>query len=186
MVVSAARAALRMQRLQPDDNHFAEFPDEVLGHELDWLALRMGSNTHVKDNAISALSRQDISRRSSPLPPINRHYWKLSGAPVLRKLCLQKPLADQHLNAAARFVAYRTRLASLTDSPSFDSPTRDFRGEMVEVRDESRRLANVIESTVKILLLKTKINQTWKNKRVLRDFSALQKTWHYGKSSVRL
>ncbi|KAJ5213562.1 hypothetical protein N7449_000731 [Penicillium cf. viridicatum] len=35
LVMSVARAALRMQRLEPDDNCFAKFPDRVLGHELD-------------------------------------------------------------------------------------------------------------------------------------------------------
>ncbi|KAH7119275.1 hypothetical protein EDB81DRAFT_667373, partial [Dactylonectria macrodidyma] len=42
MVMSAARAALRMQRLKPEDNFLARCPDEVAGHELDWLALRIG------------------------------------------------------------------------------------------------------------------------------------------------
>ncbi|KAH8659517.1 hypothetical protein BGZ61DRAFT_499823 [Ilyonectria robusta] len=42
MVMSAARAALRMQRLKPDANSFAKNPDEVVGHELDWLTLRIG------------------------------------------------------------------------------------------------------------------------------------------------
>ncbi|KAH6886409.1 hypothetical protein B0T10DRAFT_371957, partial [Thelonectria olida] len=41
MAMSAARAALRMQRLKPDDNFLAQCPDEVVGHELDWLALRI-------------------------------------------------------------------------------------------------------------------------------------------------
>ncbi|KAJ5211208.1 hypothetical protein N7491_011028 [Penicillium cf. griseofulvum] len=34
--------ARAMQRLKPKDNCFATFPDEVIGHELDWLALRIG------------------------------------------------------------------------------------------------------------------------------------------------
>lgn len=45
LVMSAARASLRMQRLKPKDNFFVNFPDEVVGHELDWLALRIGRET---------------------------------------------------------------------------------------------------------------------------------------------
>ncbi|KAI5460300.1 hypothetical protein BGZ63DRAFT_414568 [Mariannaea sp. PMI_226] len=41
MVMSAARAALRMQRLKPEDNFLRRYPDEVVGHELDWLTLRI-------------------------------------------------------------------------------------------------------------------------------------------------
>ncbi|PTB51180.1 hypothetical protein M431DRAFT_498437 [Trichoderma harzianum CBS 226.95] len=43
VLMSAARAALRMQRLKPEDNFLSQRPDEVVGHELDWLALRLTS-----------------------------------------------------------------------------------------------------------------------------------------------
>ncbi|KAH6881073.1 hypothetical protein B0T10DRAFT_540164 [Thelonectria olida] len=43
MVMSAARAALRMHRLKPEDNFLFMCPDEVVGHELDWLAYTRSS-----------------------------------------------------------------------------------------------------------------------------------------------
>ena len=55
LVMSAARASLRMQRLKPKDNFFVNFPDEVVGHELDWLALHIG--------------REDIRRDLDSTPP---------------------------------------------------------------------------------------------------------------------
>jgi hypothetical protein len=42
MVMSIARAGLRMWWLKPDANSFSEYPDEVIGHDIDWLALRIG------------------------------------------------------------------------------------------------------------------------------------------------
>jgi hypothetical protein len=41
MVMSLARAALHMQRLKPEANKLRDFPDQVIGHEFDWLALRI-------------------------------------------------------------------------------------------------------------------------------------------------
>ncbi|EHK41775.1 hypothetical protein TRIATDRAFT_228873, partial [Trichoderma atroviride IMI 206040] len=41
MVMSVARSALRMQRLKPNDNFLRRCPDEVVGHELDWLAMHI-------------------------------------------------------------------------------------------------------------------------------------------------
>ncbi|KAF7546924.1 hypothetical protein G7Z17_g8080 [Cylindrodendrum hubeiense] len=51
MVMSAARAALRMQRLKPEDNFLRRCPDEVVGHELDWLALTQSANTETRSTA---------------------------------------------------------------------------------------------------------------------------------------
>ncbi|KAJ6127761.1 hypothetical protein N7471_008978 [Penicillium samsonianum] len=154
MVMSIARAMLRMQRLRPKDNCFATFPDEVVGHELDWLALRIGRDIFGKDikNPSSTLvSPGDQDRR----------FWRLCGASGTNKMSIEHPSPD-YWNAAAILLAYRTRLASLTDlSTSSAAPAREFRSEMVEVRSESRQIAALIEATIKTILSKAKIKKKW-------------------------
>ncbi|KAK2772625.1 ankyrin repeat domain-containing protein 28 [Colletotrichum kahawae] len=49
LVVSIIRAGLRTQRLRKEDNHLYNRPDEVEGHELDWLALQMGKGKSGKN-----------------------------------------------------------------------------------------------------------------------------------------
>ncbi|CAI7596935.1 unnamed protein product [Penicillium bialowiezense] len=178
IIMSIARAALRMQRLEPTDNSFARFPDEVLGHELDWLAMRIGRDVIERDikepgeNAIDDINKHPLSSSSSSQsqykppsigPSSNvqcRHLWRLHGAIDTNHNSVQfSPPSDRH-NTGAILLAYRTRLASLTDSSTLSAtPTRDFKTEMVEVRTESRRLGDLIEATFKAVLSKAKIKE---------------------------
>ncbi|KAK1984379.1 hypothetical protein LZ30DRAFT_747910 [Colletotrichum cereale] len=48
LVVSGIRAGMRTQRLRKEDNLLYNRPDEVEGHELDWLALQMGKDEQDK------------------------------------------------------------------------------------------------------------------------------------------
>ncbi|KAJ5995607.1 hypothetical protein N7481_002584 [Penicillium waksmanii] len=172
MIMSTARAALRMQRLKPDDNCFAKFPDEVVGHELDWLALRIGRDVIDKDikrDADSPTPRSSSSGQpdkklsdSSPLDSQCRPFWRLCGAPDIKRMNLEHPFPNKRQNAAAILLAYRTRLASLTDSST--SSARDFKNEMVEVRSKSRQLADLIEATLKIIFSMAEIKAGWKVK----------------------
>ncbi|KND93634.1 60 kDa lysophospholipase [Tolypocladium ophioglossoides CBS 100239] len=72
MVMSAARSALRMQRLKPDANWFAKYPVQVIGHELDWLALRIG-----RDDI-----EHDLDRKSSDSPSAPTRLAQLTGSPT--------------------------------------------------------------------------------------------------------
>ncbi|KAJ5998016.1 hypothetical protein N7522_009676 [Penicillium canescens] len=206
LVMSVARAMLRMQRLEPEDNCFATFPDEVVGHELDWLALRIGRDCFGEDiinpdpaslgsSSSTSLSREPSSTLSSPGGQ-DRHFWRLCGASWTKsgtksgtkssspgdqyrhfwRLCgasgkksgtkrmsIEHPSPSNRWNAAAILLAYRTRLASLTDlSTSSTAPAMEFKSEMVEVRNESRQIAALIEATIKTILSKAaKIKKEW-------------------------
>ncbi|OQD64127.1 hypothetical protein PENPOL_c008G08361 [Penicillium polonicum] len=174
MVMSMARAALRMQRLEPDDNCFAKFPDQVLGHELDWLALRIGRNDIEKD--VKKYTDRPLSKSSSPPSQSAtsssvssssdtdlqcRHFWRLRGAPETNKISRENPSAHEPKKAAAKLLAYRTRLASLTISST--APASNFKIEMVEVRSESQKLAGLIEATAKTIFSKAEIKTEWKD-----------------------
>ena len=174
MVMSMARAALRMQRLEPDDNCFAKFPDQVLGHELDWLALRIGRNDIEKD--VKKHTDHPSPRSSSPPsksltsssaslfsgPDLQcRYFWRLRGAPETNKISRENPSAHEPKKAAAKLLAYRTRLASLTISSI--APASNFKIEMVEVRSESQQLAVLIEATANTIFSKAEIKKEWKD-----------------------
>ncbi|KAJ5869797.1 hypothetical protein N7455_004738 [Penicillium solitum] len=174
MVMSMARAALRMQRLEPDDNCFARFPDQVLGHELDWLALRIGRNDIEKDvkkhtdhpsprsssSPSQSLTSSFVSS-SSDADLQCRYFWRLRGAPETNKISRENPSAHEPKKAAAKLLAYRTRLASLTISST--APASNFKIEMVEVRSESQQLAVLIEATANTIFSKAEIKKEWKD-----------------------
>lgn len=156
MVMSMARAALRMQRLKPEDNCFAKFPDQVIGHELDWLALSIGRG----------LIHQDVKGSRSGTPTTSnseeRNFWRFSGAADKDKRVLKHPPPTGLEDIAAKLLAYRTRLAFITDSAT--SSTTDatkFKDNMVEVGAQSRQLAALIEASMKAILSKAKIKPDW-------------------------
>ncbi|KAL7907876.1 hypothetical protein GGI35DRAFT_70455 [Trichoderma velutinum] len=164
MLMSAARAALRMQRLKPDDNFLAQNPDEVVGHELDWLALNIG--------------REDIQRELEPplpdpsglLHPSRRHLWRFCGNSLAstHSITPELPSYSDEPNIAAKLLAYRTRLAQLTQSQSIQTnstiSTEHFGVGMVEVRETAQRLALAMESAVNILFSKRYIiGEEWEH-----------------------
>lgn len=150
MLMSMIRSALRMQRLKPDDNFLRQCPDEVVGHELDWLAMRIG--------------RQD-ALPSSP----RRLLWRFCGArDNTYKITKERPSMDDDLDIAGKLLAYRTRLAQLTQSKTTQAwaatPSQQFDSEMVQVREISQRLALAIESTVnKIFSRSSKFQEEWRD-----------------------
>ncbi|KAJ5864173.1 uncharacterized protein N7529_006089 [Penicillium soppii] len=177
LVMSIARAMLRMQRLEPKDNCFATFPDEVVGHELDWLALRIGRDVFGEDvvnpdlaslgSSSSTSSSKEPSSTLLSLGDQDQHFWRLCGASGTKsgtkRMSIEHPSPSNRWNAAAILLAYRTRLASLTDSSaSSTAPAMEFKSEMVEVRNESRQIAALIEATIKTILSKAaKIKNEW-------------------------
>lgn len=158
MLMSAARAALRMQRLQPEANCFAIDPDKFIGHELDWLALRLGR----EDKNI----QKDVPS-SVPSPGCQGYFWKFCSAHNhTDRISKQSPSSSKH-NTAAKLLAYRTRLAEITESLATSKSTRQARNfeiEMVEVRQEAHRLAMAIESAINIIFSKdSRIRDKWKD-----------------------
>ncbi|KAF4463391.1 ankyrin repeat-containing domain-containing [Fusarium albosuccineum] len=142
LVMSAARAGLRMQRLSPEDNYLRRYLDAVIGHELDWLALRIG--------------RQRT-------PTSGRLLWKFCSPKEITKEC---PSTSDSTNTAAELLLYRTRLAELTRSPK--SPTRTaesaacFGDDMIVVREWAMRLARAMESAINTVYSKSpKIREGW-------------------------
>jgi ankyrin repeat protein len=167
MAMGMARAALRMRRLKPNANSFASCPDEVIGHELDWLALHID-----RDGLQSALGPP--STASSPPTTQYRYFWKFCGTPdpATRIMPGSSPRTDGS-NAAAKLLAYRTRLAQLTESPSIQSMSttsaRNFEVGMVEVRRIAQQLAVAIESTVNIIFsASAKIREEWVKEELMQ------------------
>ncbi|KAL7903346.1 hypothetical protein HDV63DRAFT_120359 [Trichoderma sp. SZMC 28014] len=150
MLMSMIRSALRMQRLKPDDNFLRQCPDEVVGHELDWLALRLGS-------------------QDAPPDSQRRLLWRFCGArDSTCTITKERPSTDDDLGIAGKLLAYRTRLAQLTQSQTTQAwaatPSQQFDSEMVQVREISQCLALAIESTVnKIFSRSSKFQEEWRD-----------------------
>lgn len=150
MVMSVARSALRMQRLKPNDNFLRRCPDEVVGHELDWLAMHIGREDAPPD---------------SPRP--RRLLWRFCGArddtyTVMKEL----PSLTNKLDVAGKLLAYRTRLAQLTQPQNTwaATPSQQFDSDMVQVREISQRLALAIESIVNTICSKNaKFQEEWRD-----------------------
>jgi hypothetical protein len=89
MVMSIARTGLRMWWLKPDANSFSEYPDEVIGHEIDWLALRIGEKD-IQDSLSLDVS-PSLSAGSLPSNNWYCYFWKFCGALEPRMRFLNKP-----------------------------------------------------------------------------------------------
>ncbi|KAF4999927.1 hypothetical protein FGRMN_2165 [Fusarium graminum] len=147
--MSAARAALRMQRLKPEDNYLAKFPDIVTGHELDWLAIRLHQNQCRGRSPSEVVGDSDDTKA--------RCLWRFRGVHS-GKESITKESPGSHPsepNDASRVLAYRTRLAKLSRaknvSLSSTTSVEHFSNEMVAVRDTARKLVTAMESIVNTL-----------------------------------
>ncbi|KAI1121465.1 hypothetical protein F5Y10DRAFT_101072 [Nemania abortiva] len=172
LLVSIIRAGLRTQRLAKEQNLLRSRPDEVEGHELDWLALQMAQDGPEKQPEEQA---ED--------PGEKRKFWAVTGGPVK----LQPPQNDRGcdtdvrsrrddgLEAAKqlfsrRVFLYRSRLAELTSQStrvkSKTSAAWDER--LVRVRQQARQLKQAIESSANILFAQGTVNTNWKNETLIR------------------
>ena len=79
---------------------------------------------------------------------------------------IDSPAIDNH-NLAARWLAYRTRLAELTESRSGQSKlavsAQKFNVGMVEVRRTAQKLASAIEAVVRIVAKSENAPKEWKD-----------------------
>jgi len=150
LIMSAARAALRMKRLDSEDNLFADCQDEIVGHELDWLAIHLG-HSNTKPGPGSPGSKTKIKTGC---------LWRFSGAifghPNNSQMIGHGSLPGHNgSNLVGRILAYRSRLAELTESPTNKQNSanlaRNFKTEMVEIRSAAGRLAVAIETTFNMI-----------------------------------
>lgn len=162
LVMSMARAALRMRRFKPERNCLSNRPDQIIGHELDWLALHIGGKDFERDADVLRTDRGH-----------GRLFLRFCGiAEPGNRMSIDRPgyLSEPYdINAAGKLLAYRARLASLTRSQAGQAElaprARNFRHEMVAVRQEAQRLARAIENTHTIFLSSKDIliQKEWQN-----------------------
>ncbi|KAL0764699.1 hypothetical protein CaCOL14_012789 [Colletotrichum acutatum] len=163
MLMSAARAGLRMQRLDPEANLFANCPDQVVGHELDWLALWIGRTDINYDLGGPASGESPVQSSQSPQ---SYYFWKLCAIPDNdRRITCGSPGSDS-INVGSKVLAHRTRLAELTETlgnlPKSSAPARNFEINMVEVRQEAQRLSTAIESAVNAIFSRdSRVRKEW-------------------------
>ncbi|KAL4986628.1 hypothetical protein BDW68DRAFT_162964 [Aspergillus falconensis] len=144
LVMGLARAALRMQRLAADANALAGHGDTILGHELDWFALRLG-----RDYTQQYLGGPHGSESNPP----GQVFWMFRSS---QGLITDPPSADmldpKEANIAVKLLALRVRLAKLTQSPFSSARSAvsaaAFDLDMVGGRREAQNLASAIESAI--------------------------------------
>jgi ankyrin repeat protein len=162
LFMSAARGALRMERLDSDDNLFADCQDKIVGHELDWLAIHLG-HEHTRTGPGSPGSMTKV--RTVCL-------WRFSGAvfdPNNSQMIGHGSLPGRNgSNLVGRIFAYRSRLAELTESPANkENPAdlaRNFKSEMVEIRSAAGQLTVAIETTFNMVFASApQDREDWKN-----------------------
>lgn len=147
MIMSFFRGCLRMQRLRKEDNRLADIPDEIVGHELDWLAFDIANTT---------------DKLQDPMKP-NTCSYKLTGkskAHVCKKWW-SYGVHDCDIAKATTYceklLRYRVRLAHLTGhqlsysiSPNFGF--QKWQDSQVAVRTKSRELSNALCGAVQVLI----------------------------------
>lgn len=177
IIMSTCRAWLRMQRLKPGDNHLATRPDEVVGHELDWLALHIGQKDMQRQlGHISNQSNSLSANSTSDTGPACTYLWRFCGASSSMNTIMRGrsvPGTPRSPRVASRILAYRARLAHLTLSPysRAEKPLSagNFEAGMVEVRETSQQLARAIEDTVNTIFSRSpKIQQQWQSETSIR------------------
>ncbi|KAL6415763.1 Ankyrin repeat protein [Ilyonectria robusta] len=157
LLMSIIRAGLRTQRLGKDQNLLLDRPDEVEGHELDWLALQMAKGLEKEEPEKKDQGRKFWSVIAGPAklysPP--DHPGPKPDTDSRQKDNAQTP--ERHPAQTAFF--YRSRLAELTSQPtgvkSRSSIAWDER--LVHVRQQALQLKKAIESSADVLLAHAKV-----------------------------
>ncbi|RYP76419.1 hypothetical protein DL771_001858 [Monosporascus sp. 5C6A] len=135
ILMSFFRGCLRMRRLKSDDNEVHEILDEVVGHELDWLAFNIASTDGDRS--------ENISPGNNTSSPPNSLQCADSKQP-------QSPL---EFRLEENVVRYRTRLARLTGHGSLQPPCcQIWDDDQIKVRVQARKLADAIGQATEVLL----------------------------------
>ena len=145
LLMSVIRASLRTQRLEKDQNLLCQRPDEVEGHELDWLALQMTKDEPGKADA-------------------GRRFWS-----VVRSRKPYSLIRDNEpkprIGSAQRALLYRARLAELSsqETPSKSRTSMAWGLPLVHARQQTQQLKKAIESTVDVLFTQADVNHQWRS-----------------------
>ncbi|KAL3292945.1 ankyrin repeat domain-containing protein 28 [Colletotrichum asianum] len=166
LIMSIARASLRTQRLDNQNNMLCNSQRIVKGYELDWLAVRM------------AEKELEVLNKTRPAKPI---FWLFCGlseprrrmAKKRRRPSPEKTIGDVH--DVNRIMVYRRRLAELTNLESFEFSSqilaRHFTDEMIAVREIAGKLASSIESVANVVFMttrsKAKVKPFWQDADIL-------------------
>ncbi|QYT06118.1 ANK_REP_REGION domain-containing protein [Trichoderma simmonsii] len=124
LLMSVIRALLRTQRLSIDENILRDRPDEVSGHELDWMALQMA---------------RDASD--------SRYFWSVTAQVPTQHL---QRSAENMTNKAWE---YRARLAELTgrSDNAKSNLSNAWDNDLVSGRLQAQQLKKAIEGSLAIL-----------------------------------
>ncbi|KZL76962.1 ankyrin repeat domain-containing protein 28 [Colletotrichum tofieldiae] len=169
LVVSIIRAGMRTQRLKKEDNLLHNRPDEVEGHELDWLALHMGKDEKDKNKCFSWV----VSGAAAVSHSVDSHednkegdyYGSIDGpskktsnfgsqeSGQIDKETKKAPGSRRERDLAIRTFHYRSRLAELTSQSRLikSRASTGWDDRLVPVRQLAQQLKNAIESSAKIL-----------------------------------
>lgn len=145
MIMSFLRGCLRMQRLRKEDNRLANIPDEIVGHELDWLAFDI-SNAYDKSQ-----DQKKLSNRAYMLTGKSKAHVCERWNSYLRHDCD----ADRASSYNEKLLRYRIRLAQLTGhhtSLSMGLCYQKWQDSQIVVRTKSRLLANALCGAVQVLI----------------------------------
>ncbi|KAF6816667.1 ankyrin repeat domain-containing protein 28 [Colletotrichum sojae] len=143
LLMSMARAALRMQRVDTGANMLAGYSKDMPAFELDWLAIRMA------DTELEAC----LGRIPSTIQPRTEYLWTFLGM-LSSDMTAHDARTHDDLHCVHKLLAYRSALAqhSTCDWPDdAQALSRHFKPEMVRVRQTAKRLALSIESVANTL-----------------------------------
>lgn len=173
LVMSMVRAGLRTRRLNENENLMDKSPRSVTGHEIDWLALRLGKQgktqriwriAHIgNDHSQKASDFADKNRRSLCIgedyqlvgfrqPNLETEEFGLTYSPEawLKELQSKREVLPSH--EAIKAFLYRCRLARITQS---------WKPNLVAVRKTAEALAQVIEQTTDYISANEEISKGW-------------------------
>lgn len=125
LLMSVIRALLRTQRLSIDENILRDRPDEVSGHELDWMALQMARDTNG-----------------------SKYFWS-----VTVQVPLQHHPQQSAENMNNKAWEYRARLAELTrrSDNAKSNLSNAWGNDLVSGRLQAQQLKKAIEGSLAIL-----------------------------------
>jgi ankyrin repeat protein len=153
LLMSIIRASLRTQRLPNERNRLRDCPDEVEGHELDWLALQLGKN-----------ERDQLGLQLGIEPGVENQERRLwSVIPRLSGYDSDSDIHFQFEDVAVRTYYYRVRLAELTSQSSVArSKSSTAWGEhLVHARQKAKQLKTAVESSSRVLLAHARVVHAW-------------------------
>ncbi|RDW68803.1 ankyrin repeat domain-containing protein [Aspergillus mulundensis] len=161
MIMSLARAFLRMQRLDPKANALAGYPNQqtIHGHELDWLALRIGQELAGSRPNTPILTDNVALQSTSPAMHL---AWTFNSAQYRGTGITWNRHTEG--NPGFEIMRLRTRLADLTTSGwGLQKASELFDDEMVNGRHAARQLGSAMWSAITMVYNKSaKVHEAWR------------------------